>query len=185
MDYIELSLEEAQEHFNRSRATIYNWTNAGKLKYRDDGDKRIVLLTREEYEKPAVKSNIQSNNLNSPESKLDNNSIVTRILDQNDKLIDQISTLTIEVRELSKEAGQVKLLTDNNQFYTNEYFSLKIEKENLEKELDSKNQNILNLESKIKDLELLQDRNKELEKEISDLKQQLEKKSSFFGIFKK
>lgn len=187
MDLIELTLEEAMEAFNKSRATIYNWTNSGKLRYKDDGDKRIILMTTPEMENLSPSKIDKSNNLNVPESKLDNNILINKILVQNDKLIEHNRELIDKLEMHMQESGKVKLLTDNNMFYQDEYFKIK-------HELESKNSIILELELNMKELEILRNRNKQLEianknqaLRLEQLQTELEteRNKKFFGIFKK
>ena len=50
-EFAQITIEEAQSLFNKSRATIYNWMNSGRLKFDGEGDSRIILLTPDEIEK--------------------------------------------------------------------------------------------------------------------------------------
>jgi predicted RNase H-like nuclease (RuvC/YqgF family) len=190
-ELVQITIEEAQSLFNKSRATIYNWMNSGRLKFDGEGDSRIILLTPDEIEKLKVNSKPQSNNLNQQESKLDENSILIRILDQNEKLIEKNDQLIEKLEGYAKESGQVKLLTDNNKFYQDEYFKFKYKNEELEKELESKKNKILELESKLNELESLRSINKNQADKIKELevkpavKTDLHKKPGFFDRFKK
>jgi len=161
------SIEEACKILDKSRATVYNWTNSGKLQFEDHPEGRMVFLDSDLESNLVQKSNVESsinlesNNLNYTKSKLDKDQISLRLLDQ-------MESMQEKLLYYAEQAGQTKLLTDNSKYYQDEYFKIKYE------------------------LESLQERYKKIESELDqskkdnqELKDQLAKKSSFLGMFKK
>jgi len=184
--YNEYTVQEACDILKKSRATIYNWIASNKLQWKDTENGKVILLSNDEIRNIQEYNNavLNSNNLNTQESKLDSNHILFRILDQNQELQSKLVEYNEKLLYYSEQVGQVKLLTDNNKFYQDKYFELKYELDSkldkirqLELELESlKNRNnvletnnqeyitkLQEAEAKIKQLELS---NAELEKEL-------------------
>lgn len=170
MNNVELTIEEAQELFKKSRATIYNWINAGRFGFRDTEKGRIIIMSADEVEN--IKNNFsgKSNSLDPQESKLDNVNLVSRMLDQNQELQSKLLEYNEKLLFYSEQAGQVKLLTDNSKFYQEEYFRIKHEYES----------NLDKLRKLELELETLKKLNTELAEENDKLKQNLENKSPWW-----
>lgn len=173
MDEIRLTIQQAQSVFNKSRNTIYYWTNTGKVEYRDSENGRMLIFTKEQYDKflkqhnPYYNTeyNIEQNNPIEPnlEYKNEFNTVQRKALNPEiqyifDTYTSQMRELNTQLLEYAEQAGQVKLLTDNNKFYQDEYFRLKYENErltNLNNELSLK---VSNLEHENENIKLKLDK---------------------------
>lgn len=147
------TVDEVCRILNKSRATIYNWINAGKLQSEDHPEGKMIYLDSDlESNDSNLESsqNLESNNLNQGKSRIDKDSISLKILDQ-------LESMQSKLLEYAEQAGKVKLLTDNNKFYQDEYFRLKYELESLqnlykntEKEKSELTQKVEQLEAELK-----------------------------------
>lgn len=166
------TVREAMSLFGKSEATIYNWIRDEKLRAEQTKKGKIVLLTESELENicnefniiPNLenKSIIENNNTQQSETILEpvNDQlkfVLEQILEQNNMLLKQNEGLMSKVELYSSEAGQVKLLTDNNKFYQEEYFKIKYE-------LETSQNKVKELEAKLKTTE----------EELKKVKEQLE-----------
>lgn len=126
------SIDEACKLLMKSRATIYNWTNSGKLQFEDHPEGRMVFLDSSLESNLIYESNmdsinnLESSNLNYTKSKQDKDQISLRLLDQ-------IESMQGKLLEYAEKAGQTKLLTDNSRYYQDEYFKLDYELKTLQK----------------------------------------------------
>jgi len=158
-----LTVEQAADALNVSRATIYNWIKTNKIRFRESPKGKIIHLTQEEIDAieeynlinstPEIlsQSNIvnQDSNNSLDVSKLfldkirsQDNKVLLGLLDQVKDLNTKIFDYNDKLLYYSEQAGQVKLLTDNSKFYQEEYFKQKYELENLiklNKELEKEN----------------------------------------------
>jgi hypothetical protein len=125
------SIEDACRILKKSRATVYNWTNGGKLQFEDHPEGRMVYLDSSLESNIDIDSsyesinNQDSNNLNYNKSKIDKDQISLRLLDQ-------VESMQEKLLEYAEKVGQTKLLTDNSKYYQDEYFRIKYELESLQ-----------------------------------------------------
>ena len=147
------------------RTTVYEWAKKGKIRSEETEFGLRILLNDEEINK----INMLKGRKNKPNDSeglsiiqneseiIPNYSKSTQIIQNNSKptenevmiaMLDQIKGLTVEIKELSKESGQVKFLTDNlitkekdSKFYQDEYFRLKYENEQSKKLIKNSKKN--------------------------------------------
>jgi len=158
MEEIRMTVQQVSDLFGKSRQTIYNWIDSGKLTVVNSAKGKIIVTTQLQldamlaFEKglSSTENTIQinSNKINQEESMIqiksipfESNENVKSIQRESiDPLVNLIRELKNELVEKSELAGQTKLLTDNllikekdAEFYKNEYFKLKYENELLQK----------------------------------------------------
>lgn len=188
-----LTLDEAAELLPIGRTTVYDWAKKGKIRSEETEFGLRILLNDEEINKistlkakklkrnSSIKFGIVQNDsevvLKNTEDERDYSEPIqndSEIIQEQKKvsnnelmlnMLNQINSLHNEVKELSMEAGQVKLLTDNNKFYQDEYFKLKYEVERLQISYNESIQKNSEINSEL-------DR---IKQENSDLKQKNEK----------
>ena len=165
MDDLRLTVEDAEKVLKKKRATLYRWMQQNKLRYTETPKGRIVLidqmeldaLIKAEQDYDAVKSIRLPDNIN--ESQQDKVEYYENLSDRQrgshssnnetiDKLVEEIIKMKDELVLKSELAGQTRLLTQDNEFYKNEYFKLKyaneiLQKRNMELEEQLKKKNSL------------------------------------------
>jgi len=185
--------------------------NEGKLRFITTAKGRIIVTTQEEIDSilefegqnHILESNspLPSNYNFPPESRSQYNpnpGIPGNSNHSNDlsiKLfIDELREMRLELLEYAEQAGQVRLLTDNNKFYQDEYFKFKYENErltDLNKQLENVNKQqrlkidqyqelISNLETEISKKSFIIE---ELETKINELASELDKKNKKWWKF--
>ena len=153
MDELRLTVEDAEKVLKKKRATLYRWMQQNKLRFIETPKGRIVLidqmeldsLIKAEQDYEAVKSiRLPENMLESQQDHSQNLSHVSDRMIQSqstsvetiDKLVEEIIKMKDELVIKSELAGQTKLLTQDNEYYKNEYFRLKLENEALNKRIN-------------------------------------------------
>lgn len=167
MEEIRISLEDAQRFYNKSRSILYDRMKEGSVKFVQVGSKREIIVNKDEYDN-FLKKHSQFSEQES-DTRIGIGQYAVR---ESDKKTQQTTDLTLELlRQLnntqdkllsySEQAGQVKLLEDSENRTRMEYVQAV--------------QKIGTLEEKVR---ILEESNR-------NLKEQLEKKSGFLGLFKK
>lgn len=148
-EVIKLTKDEALKTFNIKENTLYKWMKQGKVKYEQHKRTRIITLTKEEFNQILQEQQLYQQTRSEPQnnqSAVEDDQIVynATIVDDNipsnsmgednqnlSNLIDLIKEMKTELVEKAEIAGQVKLLTVDNDLYKNEYFKLRQEVEML------------------------------------------------------
>lgn len=180
-----LTVRQAIETLGLGRTTIYSWIKEGKLRAETTPRGKIILLTDEEEQRIRELTQLYSGEYipeqydESEEDSEDFDAVhegtvvytdpvryssinSSNVHQQDDKvmleMLRTLNTLNDKLLNYSEQAGQVKLLSDSENKTKEEYFKIIQE----------------NAALKVR-LELM-------EKENNDLKNQVERKKSFFGI---
>lgn len=163
MEERRITIKQAMELLGLSRATIYNWIDKEKLRYEETQRGKMILITDDEVEKIremnfaytnqenlAHSNSFEENSQNVldghvVQSKIDHSELLVSILERMKDLDHRNAEYVEQIKEYAEQAGQVKLLTSNNEFYKEEYFRVKYEMESLQKlnkELEEKNKTL-------------------------------------------
>jgi hypothetical protein len=173
MEKIELTGPELIEKLGWKKSKVYYWMSTGKFQTIETPEGLKALLTEQDIEKYKIKNKSQTDS-NIPEIFQENSSPVQNNLkiSDNEIMLEAIKTIRYM---FDNQINQTKLLVDSEEMTKSDFFELKVQFQTLQNSYKK-----LELENKE-----LYGKNVQLETENKSLKEQLEKKSSFLGIFKK